>query len=280
MADETTTPDTKQESPASTTTPASPNAWEKVREAAERAENKKPGDIRDRDWRKARIDAGHMVIIRSHFKSIFLVPMVLISLLCGIAVVMGGTDQGSESQWFRAWGLVWAFSFMFYMGLFIFEWSRSWTIVLIGGVVSIFCIGFAVNSDSFPVWQHLWDGLKGLNLQLSVQAYFFFAIFFSFCVSVSWLKTRMHYVVMEHNEMQIYRNAFFGDRERISMLNPRIEVKVPDMVEYFHPCYRAGTVLIHAPGKTIILENVLQIRKIERITDRLGSTLSVRVETE
>lgn len=280
MADETTTPDTQDAKQAPEGSILTLTGVEKARSAAIRAENKKPGDIRDKDWRKARIEAGHMVILRSHFKSIFLIPMVLISLICGIAVVMGGDDASPESQWFRAWGLVWAFSFMFYMGLFIFEWSRAWTVVLIGGIVSVICICFAINSDSFPVWQHLWDVLKGLNLQLSVQAYFFFAIFFAFCVGVSWLKTRMHYVVMEHNEMQIYRNAFFGDRERISMLNPRIEVLVPDMIEYFHPFYRAGTVVIHAPNKTIVLENVLKIREIERVTDRLGSTLSVRVETD
>ena len=280
MADETTTPETADAAPTPAAAPPESSAWQKVREVAGKAENKKPTDVRDGHWRKARIDAGHMVIIRSHFKSIYLIPMVVISLICGIAVVMGGEDASPESQWFRAWGLVWAFSFMFYMGLFIFEWSRAWTVVLIGGIVSVICIGFAVNSDDFPVWQKLWSGMKGLNLQLSLQAYFFFAIFFAFCVAISWIKTRMHYVVMEHNEMQIYRNAFFGDRERISMLNPRIEVLVPDMIEYFHPFYRGGTVVIHAPNKTIVLENVLQIRKIERITDRLGSSLSVRVETE
>ena len=122
------------------------------------------------------------------------------------------------------------------------------------------------------------DGLRGLKLALSSQAYIFFGVFFGICASVSWFKTRLNYVVIEHNEMQVYRNAFFGDRERISMLSPRIEVKVPDMIEYFHPFYRAGTVVIHAPSKTIILENVLGIRKVERVTDRLGSTLSVRVE--
>ena len=256
------------------------SAWQKIRSVAGKAESKQPGEVRDKDWRKARIEAGHMVILRSHFKSIYLIPMSLISLLCGIAVVIGGDAADMDSQWFRAWGLVWAFSFMFYMSLFIFEWSRAWTVVLIGAIVSVICIGFAVNSDDFPVWEKIWSGMKGLNLQLSVQAYFFFALFFSFCVLISWIKTRMHYVVMEHNEMQIYRNAFFGDRERISMLNPRIEVLVPDMIEYFHPFYRGGTVVIHAPNKTIVLENVLQIRKVERITDRLGSTLSVRVEAD
>jgi hypothetical protein len=189
-------------------------------------------------------------------------------------------QEGVDSNWSHTWGLIWAIGFMFYMNIFIFEWNRAWTVVLIGGIVTFTAIGFAVNSDAFPVWRSLGDWMKHLRLGLTPQAYFFFAIFFGFCAAISWIKTRMNYVVIEHNEMQIYRNAFFGDRERISMLNPRIEVKVPDMVEYFHPFYRAGTVVIHAPSKTIILENVLGIRKIERITDRLGSTLSVRVERE
>jgi hypothetical protein len=87
----------------------------------------------------------------------------------------------------------------------------------------------------------------------------------------------MSYVVVESNEVQIYRNAAFGDRERISMLNPRVEVRVPDMLEYFHPFYSAGQIIIHAPNQSIVLDNVLQIRRIERATDRIGSSLSVRV---
>ncbi|MCB9832969.1 MAG: hypothetical protein H6807_10870 [Planctomycetes bacterium] len=251
---------------------------QKLMELATKPESRKPSDVRDAAWRRARMEAGHMVIIRSHFKSIYLIPMTIISLICGIAVSFGSGDAGSS--WEHSWGLIWAICFMFYMNIFIFEWNRAWTVVLIGGICTFTAIGFAIDTESFPVWASLGSWLKNLRLGFSPQAYFFFAIFFGFCSAVSWIKTRMNYVVIEHNEMQIYRNAFFGDRERISMLNPRIEVKVPDMVEYFHPFYRAGTVVVHAPAKTIILENVLGIRKIERITDRLGSTLSVRVERE
>ncbi|MFT7620645.1 MAG: putative MAPEG superfamily protein [Planctomycetota bacterium] len=246
---------------------------------ATKAEAKKPDAVRDGAWRRARIAAGHMVLIRSHFKSIFLIPLAIVSLVCGIAVTMVG-DGADAENWRHAWGLIWIFTFMFYMNIFIFEWNRAWTIVLLGGMVTTVAILFAINSDSFPVFTNIWDGVKALRLDLSPQVYMFFFLFFSFCAFVSWVKTRLNYVVIEHNEMQIYRNAFFGDRERISMLNPRIEVKVQDMVEYFHPFYRAGTVIIHAPTKTIILDNVLSIRKIERITDRLGSTLSVRIETD
>lgn len=243
---------------------------------ANKADSKKPADVRDGAWRRARLAAGHMVIIRSHFKSIFLIPLAIVSLVCGIAVTM----TPDAENWRHAWGLIWIFSFMFYMNIFIFEWNRAWTIVLLGGMVTTVAILFAINSETFPVWHNIWEWMKDLRLDFSAQAYMFFFMFFGFCAFVSWVKTRLNYVVIEHNEMQIYRNAFFGDRERISMLNPRIEVKVTDMVEYFHPFYRAGTVVIHAPSKTIILDNVLGIRKIERITDRLGSTLSVRIEQE
>lgn len=251
---------------------------QKLMELATKPESRKPDDVRDAAWRRARMEAGHMVLIRSHFKSIYLVPMTIISLICGILVSMG--PAGVDGAWAHSLGLIWAVCFMFYMNIFIFEWNRAWTLVLIFGMITVSALGFAVNSEAFPVWHHIGSLFKNLRLGLTPQLYFFFAIFFGSCAAVSWIKTRMNYVVIEHNEMQIYRNAFFGDRERISMLSPRIEVKVPDMIEYFHPFYRAGTVVIHAPSKTIILENVLGIRKVERITDRLGSTLSVRVERE
>jgi hypothetical protein len=126
-----------------------------------------------------------------------------------------------------------------------------------------------------------WGGIgaffKNLGITFSYNAYFFFAVFFALCAVISIIRTRMSYVVVESNEVQNYRNAAFGDRERISMLNPRVEVRVPDMLEYFHPFYSAGQIIIHAPNQSIVLDNVLQIRRIERATDRIGSSLSVRV---
>jgi hypothetical protein len=258
-------------------------AGAKVLEAATKPENRKPPTVSEREWRRARMEAGHMVVIRSHFKSIFLIPLALISLVCGIAVVMGGDPENPHDNWVHFWGLLWAFSFIFYMNIFIFEWNRAWTLVLMGSIVSLVCLGFAVNSEQFPVWKNLYGWFRDLELGMSQQAYFFFAIFFGLCALVSWIKTRLNYVVIEHNEMQIYRNAFFGDRERRGMMSPRVEVKVTDMIEYFHPFYRAGTVVIHhgqGQGDSILLDNVLNIRKIERITDRLGSVLRVAVEND
>ncbi|MEE9392855.1 MAG: hypothetical protein V3W41_10160 [Planctomycetota bacterium] len=264
-----------------TPVPPKEDDFGRIRDLAMKADQSRPNDVSESEWRRARIMAGHMVIIRAHFKSIFLIPLSVISFICGVAVVMGGSGANEvPGDWEHVWGLIWVFWFIFYMNIFIFEWNRAWTVVLLGAFVSIVSIGFAVNSPDFPVGSWIYDTLRNLRLVFGEQAYFFFAIFFALCALVSWIKTRLNYVVIEHNEMQIYRNAFFGDRERINMMHPRVEVRVTDMVEYFHPGYNSGTVVIHAPSKTIILENVLGIRKIERITDRLGSTLRVSIEHE
>jgi hypothetical protein len=213
-----------------------------------------------------------MVIIRSHFKSIYLIPMAVISLLC--TLVVSFTDSSKADGWM---GLIWVAGFCFYMNIFIFEWTRAWTYALIATIGAFVCLGFAVDSPDFQVWEGLKTFLSTLNFNFSDSTYLFFFVFFSLAASLSYLKTRLNYVVFESNELQLYRNAWFGDRERISMLNPRSEVVIKDMLEYFHPFYRSGTIIIHAPDRTVVLDNVLQIRRIERATDRLGSSLSVKV---
>ena len=77
---------------ASSTGATSDDERHRVREIANRADSKKPAEVSDREWRRARMDAGHMVVIRSHFKSIFLVPLALVSLICGVAVTMGSSS--------------------------------------------------------------------------------------------------------------------------------------------------------------------------------------------
>ena len=239
---------------------------------------KKPAHISENEWLKHRVAAGQVVVVRSHFKSIYLVPMTILSLICGIWMTFAtGGAQTDASAAYKV-GLVWTSAFVFYMNMFIFEWSRTWTYILLSTIAVLVFLGFAVNGPDFPVWHKLGQMISGTKFGQTAASYFFFAIYFALCAAVSWVRSRFNYVVVEHNELQLYRNAFFGDRERVSMLNPRIEVRIPDMLEYFHPFYRAGQIIIHAPDRTIVLENVLKIRVIERMLDRLTGTLNVQVE--
>ena len=245
------------------------SADSRVADAAREAEAQKPAEVGDKEWRRHRLAAGHMVIVRSHFKSIFLIPMVIVSAVLGVFSAVGPDAKDT-------YGLVWIACFCLYMNVFIFEWSRPWTFALLLLALAAVLFGFLLDAN-YDIWSTLQGWLKDLNINFSTPTYWFFAVFFGLCVLISWVKTRLNYVVVESNEVQLYRNALFGDRERISMLNPRVEVLVPDMLEYFHPFYRAGTMIIHAPDRSIVLDNVLHIRRIERATDRLGSALAVRV---
>lgn len=266
---------------APTPPPASkPENLLNIAELASRPDGERPSNVSQKEWRRHRQAHGHMAIIRSHFKSIYLVPMTVISLVLGIFSAFMGEPKPEVADHGATLGLIWVFCFAFYMNIFIFEWSRPWTFGLMISIACLALIGVAFNSESFPIWEILKNFLAKLKIQFSTQSYFFFAIFFGLCAMVSFIRTRLNYVVMESNEIQIYRNAIFGDRERVSMLNPRVEVRVVDMLEYFHPFYRSGQIIVHAPDRTIVLDNVLNIRRIERITDRIGSSFQVRVTNQ
>ena len=69
-------------------------------ELAARPEARRPDTSRSKEWRKHRLAAGQMVVVRSHFKSIYLIPMAAISLICGIWMVFG--TSGAQLQAGRA----------------------------------------------------------------------------------------------------------------------------------------------------------------------------------
>lgn len=267
-------------SPSAAPTNEADLARARLREAAANPQASKPSGVSESEWRKHRVAAGQMVIIRSHFKSIYLIPMTIISLVCALILVWKAGDSGEAPQeWRDALGLVWAISFCFYMNIFIFEWSRAWTVALVLFLGLLVAVGFAVDSDSFPVWKSVGDFFRGLHLQFSSGMGFFFGIFFGICALISIIKTRVNYVVIERNEIQVYRNALFGDRQRLPMMNRRMMVRVPDMIEYFHPGYGAGQIIIvaqgHAGEKDLVLDNVRNIRRIERAMDNLGGAFVV-----
>jgi hypothetical protein len=262
-------------------TAQSPDAEAPVAKLAAQPEARKPEDVSEAEWRRHRVAGGNMVVVRAHFKSIYLVPMAIISLLCGVWMSFATGGEAARPEDLQAAyrvGLAWTFAFAFYMNMFIFEWSRTWTYVMAATLAMLVFLGFAINGERFPVWRTIGDMLGAARFQQSAATYFFYAVFFAACAGVSWLRTRLNYVLIEHNELEFNRNALFGDRERISLVNPRIEVRVPDMLEYLHPFYRAGQIIIHAPDRTLVLDNVLRIRAIERVLSRITGTLSVKVE--
>lgn len=255
--------------------PAEPK--DELVEIASKPDVDKPSSVSQKAWRKARIRAGQMVIIRSHFKSIYLIPMALISLV--LAIWAGTLDPvtpgGDPHPTATALGLVWMLAFVLYMSLFLFEWSRPGFYALFITLGALLLIGWAFN-EQLGVFQAIGGWLRGLQLIFSSSAYYTFAVFFGLCALVSFIRTRMNYVIVESNEVQLYRNSLFGDRERIPMLNLRLEVRVPDMMEYLHPFYHAGQIVLHTRDRSIVLDNVLHIRRIEEVTNRLGSALRVR----
>ena len=58
---------------------------------AARPEARRPDSVPAKEWRKHRLAAGQMVVVRSHFKSIYLIPMAAISFICGIWMVFGSS---------------------------------------------------------------------------------------------------------------------------------------------------------------------------------------------
>ena len=66
-----------------------------------------------------RMAAGQMVVVRSHFKSIYLVPMAIVSLVLGIFGTV--TEVGADAQ--STYGLIWVCCFCLYMNVFIFEFA-------------------------------------------------------------------------------------------------------------------------------------------------------------
>ena len=71
-------------SPPSALPPRAPSS--NVREIAANPDAEKPSNVAVKEWRKHRQAHGLMVIIRSHFKSIYLIPMTIVSLVLGRAV--------------------------------------------------------------------------------------------------------------------------------------------------------------------------------------------------
>jgi hypothetical protein len=213
----------------------------------------------------------HSVVIRPYPKSIFLYPIALTALVCGIFTAAG---IGAE----RTLGFIFCLVFFFNVVILSFEFTRHVSVALVLSVFVVVLLGMLLNQR--VALFHFLGVLYG-KLNFVANAGFYFAIFGAYVLVLGGIvvDTRMDYWEVRGNEV-LHHHGFLGDVERFPAPSLKMRKEIADVFEYL--LLWSGRLIIYPTGseRAIVLDNVPNINKIEDRIEELLDSLRVTIETK
>jgi len=224
----------------------------------------------------AAADETTAVIIRPYPKVVYLYLTWIASIVCGMLQPSFVTEAGrlptAVLETSATIGRIWLWIFVFNLLVISFEFSRIRSVALVFFVMAFVFAG--IQMDFLPA---VGAFLGGLELMMNKIFYFSMAAIFSIIYLLVFINTRFNYWEIQPNEI-LHHHGFLGDVHRYPTQRLRMRKEITDVLEFI--LLRAGTLVLDPEGeeRPMILENVINLNRVEDKIQRLLGTLKVRLD--
>jgi hypothetical protein len=211
----------------------------------------------------------HAVLIRPYPKSVFLYPLALTSLACGI---MSAAHIGDP----RHLGFIFVLVFFWNVLLMSFEFTRHVSLALVLAAFVVVLLGMLLN-QRVPVLHFLHTVYDKLDFVANAEFYFAVAFAYALVLGGIFIDVRMDYWEVRGNEVLHY-HGFLGDVERFPAPSLKMRKEINDVFEYL--LLLSGRLVLYPAGaeRPIVLDNVPHINKIEDRIEEMLDNIRVTIE--
>ncbi len=243
------------------------------------------------------------VIIRPWPKVVFLYPVMIFCLFCGIWQALAGSPEipraspeipevssevpGDSSEVPGDSPEVSALTVADYAGrIFVvvlclnilvisFEFSRFKTVAILFFLIAVFFL-LLYLSTRWEVFEFITKYFSALNIRMTVHFYFTLGAYFLLIFGGVFFTTRFNYWVIKSNEI-LHKEGFLGDVKRFPSPNLKMTKEIKDVFEFL--LMGAGKVVLYPAGErqAIVLDHVMWVNSKERKIQDLLSALSVEI---
>ena len=216
------------------------------------------------------------VVIRPYPKVVYLYLTWIASIVCGVLQPNLLDEAGNVSpgalDTSATIGRIWLWIFIFNLLVISFEFSRIRSVAIV-----FFVLAFVFAGIQLQFLAGVGDFLGGLELMMNKTFYYTMAAFFSIIYLLVFINTRFNYWEIQPNEI-LHHHGFLGDVHRYPTQRLRMRKEITDALEYI--LLRAGTLVLDPEGeeRPKVLENVINLNKVEDKIQRLLGTLKVRLD--
>ncbi len=206
------------------------------------------------------------VVIRGYPKTIFLYPIVFISL---ISAFLEWRDLGDP----EAVATFWLISFFALLMVVSFEFTRGILIALISLVFAAFVlILYLIETEVIE-----WD--IDITVPASADGTFYLGVaaILTFIMILAWIGARFNYYEITHQEL-LHKKGFLGDVDRWPAPNIIVQKSLEDIFEFL--LLRAGRLILMPAGKreAIVIGAVPRINDVERRIKAVLEKLAVKIQ--
>jgi hypothetical protein len=230
----------------------------------------------ERPAAQTRVQEPPSVIIRPWPKVVFLYPTLVCALICWFAQLLSSAEEAQAGS--ALLGNLFTAVFFLNLIVFSFDFSRIKSITLLVIVVAlILAIGWA--DSTWNIGGGIKDVLGGIEIRMNTQFYGFVSAFLMAVMLVVLINTRFNYYEVNHREI-LHHHGYLGDVTRMPTQGLRLNKEIYDLLEFL--LLRSGRLIFYpsTSREAIVVDNVLNVNKVEdRIKDLL-SVVAVRMQNE
>ena len=208
------------------------------------------------------------VIIRPWPKIVFLYPTFLVAT---IFFLLRWLDLVNSTTL----GNIFMVVLMGNLLVFSFDFSRIKSITILVGVLAAVFLVLWIDKN-WGVTDFMGRVIDSIDIQLNAQFYGFLSAGLAFLLVLVFINTRFHYYEVNAREI-LHHHGYLGDIRRWSTEGLEMNKEIYDIAEYI--LLRSGR-LIFQPATSkmaIVLDNVPNVSRIEKLTNDLLSHVAVRI---
>jgi hypothetical protein len=204
---------------------------------------------------------------------IFFYPAMMASLIAGGWQLLEGNGVESEEA-----GLVFFTVLALNLLVISFEFSRLKTVAIILGCLAVVFLLLFLGTK-YAVLEFLRDMIRGLHLRASSSLYFSLGGYLLVVFAGIFINTRWNFFEVRHNEI-VHHTGFLGDIRRFPSPNLKFTKEINDVFEFL--LLGSGRIILYPTSEkeAIVLDNVLNVNRVESQMKQMLSAIAVEVNTE
>ncbi|MHC5036385.1 MAG: hypothetical protein ACYTHM_03655 [Planctomycetota bacterium] len=214
------------------------------------------------------------IIIRPWPKMVFLYPILALSVAFGIISTIAPSNESLNVSL----GVYWLLAFGVNLFVMAFEFNRLRSLAIFSAIVAVVMLLLYIGkSMDISVLSSLTSVVMDINPMANNRFYFSMAGILVLMFVCMFIHTRLDYWEVTHNELR-HHHGILGNVERFPAPHLRFTKEINDVVEFL--LMWSGTLVLFpaSESRTLVLENVPHINRIERSLEHLLSKLAVDIE--
>lgn len=230
------------------------------------------------------------VVLFQYPKVVFMLPSLITSLICGIAMSILGIDlnipdkaqaAGEFSPFLSGQNLV-GVIFLTVLAINLIamavDFPRYSALALVFGGSTLALIFLIVN-DRFDLIEPLKRVVSEVYIVANATFYFLFATVLMIIYLIVYTTRWMDYWEVRANEI-LHNHGPLSDQIRYPTFGLKFDKEIPDILEYM--LLRSGRLVFKIPNenRSIVLENVLWIDRKEKQLQEVLGEMAVRIDVE